>query len=71
MAIHLTPKPYLTSDSIWHILLRERVCFSIDSTTCALLGMHKEVPTCKCGENAICYTCGCGKGASPCQCDRG
>ena len=28
------------------------------------------IPTCACGQNAICPVCGFGKGAFPCDCSR-
>jgi len=29
---------------------------------------HKEFSVCECGMNMVCYNCGNGHGASPCQC---
>ena len=30
---------------------------------------HKEIPSCACGENAMCHSCGEGHGSMPCKCD--
>ena len=29
---------------------------------------HKEVPTCDCGTNRICHSCGFGSFSMPCEC---
>lgn len=44
--------------------------YLITQFECALSGTHKEVSTCICGENRICYRCGYGAGNIPCSCSR-
>jgi hypothetical protein len=44
--------------------------YLITQFECALNGTHKENPTCDCGKNRICHTCGFGAGCIPCDCSR-
>lgn len=44
--------------------------YLISHFKCTSSGKHKEVPTCECGQNAICYACGYGRGSIPCKCSK-
>lgn len=60
----------IASTSKWHTMFIQKCYYSVPQSTCALAGQHKEVLLCECGRNTICYNCGYGEMAIPCNCSK-